>query len=543
MDSVDNQHNGRANIAYNLLDEALLSVRINGHDIKQTLPGLLASLSDTQNDVTLTRLQAHQQHGVFAFLVQLAALAMLRTQASDRPIDEQRWRKMLIATANADGAGEEAYALVVNDLSKPAFFQPPIPSGTLTEYTDASEYISGPLDVLVTSKGVDVKGQRIETPNAEDWVYALIVLQTMEGFSGRGNHGIARMNGGYGSRPCVSFADNYGFSQRFVRDLFRLTDCGARSDLINTHHYTMNGSLGLIWCKGWDGESQLSFDDLDPYFIEICRRIRMQQLVDGKLIVYRGINNNSRIVAGESKGYTGDPWTPVSRGAKTAGQALSVSETGFHYARVQGLMFSADWNHGIASIAGQDGLDRLWLGQVLVRGQGTTGGYHERWVYMPQKVRRRFTNTEQREQLGNRSRAWVDLAAKARKDILKPALLTLIQGAPEKRKLDDKRADGYLKRLEMLVDSIFFPLLFEHADTPAELADKVFEKELTRLIYRLFDEAMISLPVPNARRWRAEAEAYRVLQGAIYNNFKLLDRPSYKQDSAQQDASSQGESV
>jgi CRISPR system Cascade subunit CasA len=50
----------------------------------------------------------------------------------------------------------------------------------------------------------------VATP--EHWFYALLTLQTMQGFLGAGNYGISRMNGGFASRPSVGLApsDRWG---------------------------------------------------------------------------------------------------------------------------------------------------------------------------------------------------------------------------------------------------------------------------------------------------------------------------------------------
>ena len=62
------------------------------------------------------------------------------------------------------------------------------------------------LDLLVTAKNHDLKSIVAGQANADDWIFALITLQTMEGFSGAGNYGISRMNGGLGNRPALTLA-------------------------------------------------------------------------------------------------------------------------------------------------------------------------------------------------------------------------------------------------------------------------------------------------------------------------------------------------
>ncbi len=512
-------------LLHNLLDEPLLGVEDNDdHRGKVTLPGLLARLSHGV-PTTLTAVQAHQQHPVHAFLVQLAALALVRADNAQIAHGEAAWRVLLLQAARADGAGAEAFTLVVGDLGKPAFLQPPVPEGTLLGLKNEHTRLGSEFDVLVTSKNHDVKMDRVEHPGVEHWIFSLLTLQTTQGFLGAGNYGIARMNTGFGSRPCVAFAPSEGAASRFLHDVVALI--GAREKLAET--FGAKRQLGLVWCAPWSGATSLGFGELDPFFIEICRRIRLRVASDGAIVAHRGSSKVARIDAKESNGNTGDAWTPVKRKDQTA---LTVSEDGFHYRRVQDLLFG-DYEAGAAGKADPKGGDRLWVGQVLVRGQGKTGGYHERWVPVPGKVRLSFTQPSSRERLGKRAQAWVQLAADVRLKVLKPALLTLLQGAPEKLKFDDDRANAHLVRLDAAIDDEFFSLLFEHADDAPEAADAVFQKKLVALAEAELRRAVESLPVPSARRWRAEAKADRVFHGAARKLFTLAFPPPTPTASAQ----------
>jgi CRISPR system Cascade subunit CasA len=509
-------------LLHNLLDEPLLGVEDDqGHLDKVTLPGLLARLSHAK-PTALTAVQAHQQHPVHAFLVQLAALALARAGETELAHDEATWRALLLGAAKQDGAGAEAFALVVGDLARPAFLQAPIPEGNLDALKNAHTRPGSELDVLITSKNHDVKIDRVDRPSVEHWIFSLLTLQTMQGFLGAGNYGIARMNGGFASRPCVAYAPDQGAAPRFLRDVRVLLD--ARDTLTEGFGFGTKGHLGLVWCAPWSGATSLGFAELDPFFIEICRRVRLTVAADGTIVAHRGSSKVARIDAKESTGNTGDAWTPVAHDGKGAGKALTMPEAGFGYDRVQQLLFDEDYRPGAAGKPGAG--DRLWVGQVLVRGQGKTGGYHERWVPMPVKARRIFARREDRDKLGARSKAWVELAATARLKLLKPALITLLQGGPDKLKFDDDRADSYLRRLDTAIDDDFFGLLFEHADDAPELADAAFEKQLVALARAQLDAARESLPVPSARRWRAEAHADRVFFGAAHKHFKLAFPPA-----------------
>lgn len=452
----------------------------------------------------MTSLQAHQHHAWHAFVVQLAAIALERAQLTEPPTAEATWRAALRTAAAREGVDpDHAFELVVSDLKQPAFMQPPVPEGTLATLKSVHTTPSAELDVLITAKNHDVKMTPIATPTAEHWVYALVVLQTMQGFLGAGNYGIARMNGGFASRPCVAFAPSPRESDRFLRDLRALR--AARASLCEGKRYDATGPA-LLWCLPWDGKTSLAIHTLDPFFVEVCRRVRLAD-DDGRIIAHRGSSKVARIDASELAGNTGDPWTPVTRD----GKALTL-QSGFSYERVRECVFG-DYQHGAAGSMRPDG-DRFWVGQVMVRGQGKTGGYHERWIPVPPRVRDIFAEPTARDALARRAQAWVDRAAKARLSVLKPAILAFLQGGPEELKFDDPRANAALEAYQSAIDDRFFSLLFGTAGATPEEADAEFELLLLHLAKQQLERAFDALPTPVARRHRAMAAAERALYGA-----------------------------
>jgi len=60
------------------------------------------------------------------------------------------------------------------------------------------------LDLLITSRNHDLKQAVARQAEAEDWILALVSLQTCEGFGGAKNYGIVRMNGGSSSRSLLA---------------------------------------------------------------------------------------------------------------------------------------------------------------------------------------------------------------------------------------------------------------------------------------------------------------------------------------------------
>jgi CRISPR system Cascade subunit CasA len=111
------------------------------------------------------------------------------------------WRSRLLEIVD----GSEPWCLVMGDLDRPAFMQPPVAERNLKGW---SEPVSFPdeLDVLVTARNHDLKSSRTTAPRPEHWAYSPITLQTSGGFDGRMNYGVARMNGGYGNRLSIAAA-------------------------------------------------------------------------------------------------------------------------------------------------------------------------------------------------------------------------------------------------------------------------------------------------------------------------------------------------
>jgi len=106
---------------HDLLHDPLIGVRTPAGVQRLSLPGLLAALSAGQVD-GYTGLRAHQADPWHVFLVQLAASIQARRPTDVLPTDAAYWREGLLDLA--DGI-PEAWQLVVEDVTKPAFMQHP----------------------------------------------------------------------------------------------------------------------------------------------------------------------------------------------------------------------------------------------------------------------------------------------------------------------------------------------------------------------------------------------------------------------------------
>jgi CRISPR system Cascade subunit CasA len=482
-----------------LLREPLISVRPHsGRVERDSLPGVLARLARGDVDA-FPALRPHQQHGWHAFLVQLAAIAMHRAGIAEVPRDADGWAPLLLALTDER---REPWCLVVPDLAAPAFMQPPVPEGTLDGFKNVVAHPDD-LDVLVTTKSHDVKARSMRDAAAEHWAFTLVTLQTMEGYGGKSKYGIARMNGGYGSRPCVAHASGLEPGLRFQRDLEVLLD--GRDEVANTHEYRPRGGHALIWVEPWDGTTQLDIRECDPYFIEVCRRVRLKR--ESGCVVAQETGSAVKRLGGADalEGNTGDPWTPVARD----GKALSVSAFGFHYRLAADLLAGIEHVPGAAGRPrASDPEDSLFLAWALARGQGQTNGLHQRVVPLPRAARRFLLQADSRASLGEEAQERIN-RTKACRRVLHPALCRLLQADPPKLDLRDERTRRWLDGFEREVDGVFFESLWEDLEVEGERRRRGerWDARLLELARRQLEDAIRTAPLASARRWRAVARA------------------------------------
>jgi CRISPR system Cascade subunit CasA len=499
-------------VSSSILERPTFSVRGgDGVAFSMSLADVLATLSGGEIDAFLG-LQAHQAHAWHAFLVQLAAIAVHRAGLGTLPTDAGAWKKLLLDLT--DGR-HEPWTLVVEDLSQPAFMQTPVPEGNLGGFRDP---VSEPdqIDVLITTRNHDVKGARIHHPRDEHWAFSLVSLQTMEGFSGRMNYGIARMNGGFGSRIAIGLMRDLRPAARFRDDTTRVLE--SRLSLLDheRYGYAETGGLALCWLAPWSGITSLAVSELDPFFIEVCRRLRLVREGDG-IVALRAGTIGSRIDSETMHGDTGDAWTPVD---KASGRSLTISDGGFHYALVQRLLLRGDFAHGaamqpLASVSA--GL--TFTASSLARGQGKTNGLHVRDLKIPSRVLRRLGSVVERDALRDAGQERVDLAAEVRKNVLRIALCVLIQSGGENVDFRDTRPSRWLDAFERSVDHVFFDELWRAVEIPTLEARGNWLAVLKALAKAQLDDAIASMPLPVTRRYRAIAAAERAFFGTWAKHF------------------------
>jgi CRISPR system Cascade subunit CasA len=463
-----------------------------------------------------------------AFLVQLATLALEMAGSAELPGDAAGWHSAL-RCLTPDWPEDEPWRLVT-PADRPAFFQPPVPGGDLAPFkrrVDAPDA----LDVLVTSKNHDLKAERIARALPDDWIFALVSLQTQEGQMGRGNYGIARMNGGYGSRPFLGIAPEGGPGARFRRDLRILLQptnapCSAG--------WGARRQVRLVWLEPWDGKQQLHVDELHPSFIEVCRRVRLAAKKDGRLFALLANSDAARILAKDLKGVTDDPWAPVEAGTET--KLFTLTAEGFSWRKMRELLFSAADSGSkrvysrplLAKVRRDDDGGAVEIVAAgLARGQGKTEGFHERRIVVPAHARARLED-EADPQLARAADRQERDAGTMAWSVLRPALLCAFEKGPQQLQFNDRDAAAaatpFMQEFDAGVDADFFPALWRSLERTSEEAEQEWQSILRDQASKVLQRALHAGPRSETRRFIAAARAESMFAGAIYKQFPALRR-------------------
>ena len=511
----------------NLLTEPIIS--ISSHD-RLSLPALLAAM--VRGKVTqFPALRPHQRPAWHMFLVQLAALALWTAKRTDPPEDPTVWAALLRGLT-PDHADDAPWRTVVEDRAKPAFLQPPAPDNVKWSPVTAPDA----LDLLITARNHDLKQSVAREVEAEDWLFALVSLQTSEGYGGAGNQGIARMNGGSSSRPMLGLAPaqdkDYTLnpSAWWRRDVRRLL---AERQAGNGLKLGCEGGPALLWCLDWPEGEQLDLRKVDPWFIEVCRRVRLVG-TEKALSAIRATSKVSRIDAKMYHGNVGDPWAPVHRGD---GKSLTLSSGDFDYERLAALMFGGDWQVPLLATLGpeEDAGGRLLVAEALSRGNSKTEGFKSRVVPVPEHVVRLF----QSETAAKISKVQMEEIQVFDEALRNAIALLAARGDWEsvgKSQYDVSRPTR--ARFDRTADTLFFPNLWVRLEAETsgdhDHADKArsnFRRKLFEAAKAELAAALPGVPCSALQRPKAETRAWR----AFYARIHKLDSQLYQNIATQED--------
>ncbi len=518
----------------NLLIEPVFRVKTTVGLTTLSLPGLLAALgADTVE--SLSGLQRHQEDALHIFLCYLAGAVLARAGVGDPAQSEAFWRDGLRQLAGRED--DYAWTLVVEDVTQPAFMQAPLPSKNDWAAFKPKADTPDALDVLPTAKNHDLKATRALYASAEDWIYALVSLQTMSGFFGQGNYGIARMNGGFGSRPCVGLWQVEQPGGRWEREVRRLL--AVRPELlIPPYPYQKDGWI-LLWLLPWDRASSIDLKTLDPFFIEIARSVRLVNPA-GPIRAWSASTTAARLGAKELKGLVGDPWIPIN--LKTNG-ALTVSAAGLTPELVRNLLFEQDFVAAAMQqpTAGTSAAIGFYA-SVLVRGQGTTDGFHSITLPIPTKARSAlFRRSAERQRLADLSKQGLNEAAAMQNKVLKPALYVWLEAGPEQINWDKREVSAWVEQTARAFGAAWQRRFFDWLWSTVDVADNdaahlPWLQTLEQHGRQVLADAIARFPVRTGRYYRSRVRTEGMFTGCLFNTFPQLQEIAHARRRADTDA-------
>ena len=514
---------------YNILADRLIRMKTSdGSHMEASLPEVYAALMADKVEA-FPALRPHQRHAWHAFLVQLGAMAMHKADLTEPPTDAIEWAD-LIRGLTPDFCDDAPWHLVVDNITKPAFMQPPASSeDKVTEYKSSVE-TPDELDIISTSKNHDIKTGILSDGDPNDWTFALINLQTMAGQIGNGHYPISRMQSGWNSRTSFTLTSSLRWGGHIARDIAALLE-------VDFTGWPMRwDGIRLLWTEQWDGNGAeaLTLNNLHPYYLEVCRRRR---LAIGPRGIYACVATSKlRLATKSSLGVVGDPWQLVDKRDKKGNKALAMQKGSFTYRRIVDYLFEGgDWDLPALFSAKQG--DRLLVARG-VKGDrgGLTEGYYERIIPLSRKTIEVFGRPRAAKELGDIARGRVQDIAKVQ-DILKRAIAAFAcHGDAQKakdllspRKREDalrKSVDEIAGKAEERIDGHFFEHLQEEFEAGEGERSSMRRGWLHNFVIPSAESVLTlahhSLPVRQNEYYQALASSQNLFDGNIGTAFPTL---------------------
>ena len=491
---------------HNLIHDRFIRVILtDGEAVRLSLPGIFEALGSDKVDGFLA-LRPHQRASWHMLLAQLGAIASYRS--GSRPETAEDWAAALLALAP-----DEAWDLVGEKDDAPAFLQPPM-SGSYKDEIRAADAI----DVLVTSKNHSVKAGQAVNAEPDVWLFALVSLQTMQGGLGVGNFGISRMNSAYGSRPFIGVAPPGGFGAHVMRDIDLMLE--ARADLSDRTGLSEDGHE-LLWTLPWDGTTQLRFESLAPWYVDVCRRVRLRRDARG-IYAQRENSTKPRVDMSGRNGITGDHWAPIN--LKEA-KLYTADARGFSASVACALLLPSGGERRFAlpdamRLLPSDREMRVLM-RVLVRGQGKTEGYHEREIPFRRRTVSLFQTAEGTERVADLAREHlteldeiggairygvIGFCAGGDRDLMRKPSKAVARQA-------DTLAGPIRAALLAEADARFFERVQDRLETPEDEIGQL--RDLIGRARDLLLPAMDTFPAPTSRRLRSRVAGERAFYSAL----------------------------
>ncbi len=389
----------------NLLRDPIFSTNL---EEKVSLPRLIQGLH-SEEIKTLTKVPAHQVTLFHSFLCQLSALAVSRHCGNVAPSTTDGWYEALLALTNDD----EAYWELITPAGQPAFMQVCLTEEEAEKNADTVKTNLSSIDLLFDSKNHSVKKGVGENATAEEWIYGLVAVQGGAGYGGNRHYGSVRLRSGNASRPFMGLVpiDGHDMSVHagkwVKRDVEAIVKRRQTNDPDKLDEYKKSA---LMWLQDWDGTpGHIELEDLDPHFIEVCKRIKLTHTESGAIGAYSLSTTGRRIKTPE--GYEGagdDPWAPTEIVSRKSGSGseeiarnatVNPGERGIDYRLIMDLMMNdGRYNKPFLADLREDADVALML-EFTGRGKCKTHGHHSRVVSLPRRITNAFERPGMKEQV------------------------------------------------------------------------------------------------------------------------------------------------
>lgn len=502
----------------NLLDERLLHYRRTntGERTATTLPELFVAM--VQNQVRdFPALRPHQRHSWHAFLVQLAAIALHRAERTEPFTTATEWRVALLALTPDDPDG--AAWCLVSPFDRPAFMQAAVLGDLASKWE--TKRTPDEIDVIKASKNHDLKAQRMTRAGPEDWLFSVVSLQTQSPSDSGSYKESSKMDGGWGRRPGMGIVPPGGYGCRWLRDLKILL--AERDHIAEKYGFNRKG-LALAWLLPWDGSamSAVSVAQLDPFYIEVSRRVRVN--CDASFYTAKTATTPNARIQSIAGGLTGDIWSPIDQD-QDGRKVFTTRPYGFGYRTAVNLLVPTKIELSPAMKPQRFdpvvGL-KLNMESIAWGPKNTNAGYHKREIAIGKKLAVMLASAKQAEidEVAAISKSRVEQLGEITW-MLGQALMVLLthDSLSEGKKKDEalkERAKRFSQPFEAQCDAEFFPELFEEIETPdREAVRNRWLRTLAGRAESVLQSVFAAGPRSGQLRYRAQSAALDRLHSAM----------------------------
>lgn len=490
-----------------------------------SLAKLLARLLSDDEIVGFPRLAAEQRGHWWRFLVRCAAKALhddgcTMEQVTKGPVAgiESAVRDRLRAAAGDVEGSSGLWLLYQPDSRSPGFLQPPTPDGTAPEQARYGCNSMSFLTSAIGSKNHERKVDGGRVLDDEQSVYALIEFQLGAIFGGRGNYASQIMGSASGAgsgSPFMGVRLGSGENETFRHDVSVML---ASRDRIRRDS-GLRGEIWALWSEAWDGESSLSSQRLDPFFVPLARLVRIGEPDrSGEFgSVWFRASSKARVQEIQGGGNMGDPFAPLVPDASNP-ELLKVRGTlagGYGYAEIANLLFRTDAKRpGTPSPSVQAAQRPLYDGRADVRvlfegtafEQGKTVGFYQREVLLPPGAASFISDPDP----VRATHAEMLARVKQVKSALNGAARILLAGEPKPRDGDAGKISLPADHFDACVDRIYLERLLTAADRHVHNDDDwrwEWARHVEGLALASFKETSEAVPTATARSYERSVRA------------------------------------